>query len=286
MPASRLTVVTAALAMLPVPTASAENNPWALVTVPSPGPSAAIGAYSGGCLQGAATLPLRGKGFRVMHPERNRRFGHHVLIQFVTELARATAAAGAGPLAIGDLSMARGGPAPTGHASHQSGLDVDIAYGAATSRAPTASLVDAAHNVVNRRWNRQTLALLRRAANDPRVARIFVHPVIKQAACAATEKWPSEQRAWLRQLRPWWGHDDHFHVRLQCPLEDRNCVAQEALTGGDGCADLAWWMDPSRIVERAKQRADYQGRVDSLPALPEACAALLAPSSLADTKNP
>lgn len=263
-------------ATLPQPVASATINPWASIAAPSLGPSNSIGGYSAGCIGGAAVLPRRGRGFRVMHPDRQRRFGHRVLIQFLKDLGRHIAASGALPLAVGDLSMPRGGPTPSGHASHQSGLDVDIAYGGATTTNPTASLVDETRNAVNRRWNRRILGMLRRAASDPRVARVFVHPAIKLAACNATRGWRAEKRAWLRSLRPWWGHDGHFHVRLSCPAGNDECVSQPAIPDGDGCSELSWWLDPARAEERATQRGDYRGRVGSRPDLPKACDAVLA----------
>lgn len=255
--------------------ARAEDNPWAAVPSPSQGTSAAIGGYSAGCLRGAVSLPLRGNGFRVMRPERNRRFGHAILIQFIKDLARATVRNGGRSLAVGDLSLPRGGPAPNGHASHQSGLDVDIGYGPAGTKDAFAALVDPEQRTVNRRWGPRVLNLLRRAATDPRVARVFVHPVIKQAACTATQTWSEDKRTWLRRLRPWWGHDDHFHVRLECPADDVECIAQDAIPDNDGCAELAWWMDPARAEERARERANYQGRVGTRPELPASCAAVL-----------
>ena len=55
--------------------------------------------------------------------------------------------------------------------------------------------------------------MLEVAASDPVVDRIFVNPVIKRELC--THEPPGS--LWLRKLRPWWGHHDHFHVRLRCP---------------------------------------------------------------------
>lgn len=260
----------------PQPEAAPGPNPWALVTAPSDGASAAIGGYSAGCLRGGAVLPLRGRGFRVRNPNRHRHFGHRVLINFLEDFGRRSAAAKAATLSIGDLSMPRGGPTPNGHASHQSGLDVDIAYGSATAANPTASLVDDKRGAVNDRWNSRVLAMLRRAASDPRVSRIFVHPAIKVAACSVTSHLPAEQKTWLRTLRPWWGHDDHFHVRLACPAEDTECVAQPPLPDGDGCGELAWWLDPARAEERAKQKNEYKGRVAARPELPTSCDDVLA----------
>jgi penicillin-insensitive murein endopeptidase len=72
----------------------------------------------------------------------------------------------------------------------------------------------------------------------PEVDRIFVHPSIKQQLCKYQVK-----RDWLRKIRPWWKHDDHFHVRLKCPAQNIYCQDQEPLPAGDGCdASLAWWF--------------------------------------------
>ena len=63
-------------------------------------------------------------------------------------------------------------------------------------------------------------------------------------------------RGWLAKVRPWWGHDAHFHVRLACPAGEPLCRDQEPPPGGDGCgADLAWWLSdapgsPSRLGHR------------------------------------
>ena len=83
--------------------------------------------------------------------------------------------------------------------------------------------------------------MLQIAASDPRVARIFINPVIKRAMCAET--W--EDRDFLRRLRPWRGHDGHFHVRLNCPADSPDCQPQSPPPAGDGCgADLMAWFDP------------------------------------------
>src|SRR5262249_51802528 len=74
--------------------------------------------------------------------------------------------------------------------------------------------------------------------------------------------------SWLRKLRPWWGHDDHFHVRLRCPTGDAECQVQEPIPPGDGCgADLAWWF-----TEEARKP---QPRTSVKTPLPVACDAIL-----------
>lgn len=263
--------------------ASKRDTPWARVSGPAEGPARAIGGYSAGCVQGAAALPLDGPGFQVVRPSRKRHFGHPDLIDFVRGLGRKVREAELGVLMIGDLGQPRGGPAPSGHASHQSGLDVDIWYWA-PARAARKVLPVAErellreHAVVSaREWTRtrhftpRVARVLALAATDERVARIFVNPVIKRELCRDAQG----DRAWLRKLRPWWGHDAHFHVRLACPADSPGCEPQPALPPGDGCDEIADWMDEKKQAERARERAQYRERVRGMPALPAACAALL-----------
>ena len=55
-------------------------------------------------------------------------------------------------------------------------------------------------------------------------------------------------RDWLQKIRPLYGHNTHFHVRLRCPAGSRICQTQtptvrELSNGGDGCDDsLMWWV--------------------------------------------
>jgi penicillin-insensitive murein endopeptidase len=81
--------------------------------------------------------------------------------------------------------------------------------------------------------------LLQTAASSATVERIFVNPAIKKHLCSVAQG----DRHWLAKLRPWWGHDDHFHARLRCPAGDRMCIPQGPLPPGDGCGkSLDWWF--------------------------------------------
>src|SRR6266545_7963718 len=102
---------------------------WSDVVFPAPGLPRSVGAYTAGCVQGAVALPPAGPGFQTMRRYRRRFFGHPTLIRYLQELAEAVARQRLGILSIGDLGQARGGPTPSGHASHQNGLDVDIRFG-------------------------------------------------------------------------------------------------------------------------------------------------------------
>ncbi len=90
--------------------------------------------------------------------------------------------------------------------------------------------------------------LLETAARSPGVARIFVNPAIKRALCREA----GADRDWLRRIRPWWGHDDHFHLRLSCPPGEPECRDQPAPPAGDGCgAELDWWFTAGGAASKA-----------------------------------
>jgi penicillin-insensitive murein endopeptidase len=195
---------------------------------------------------------MDGPHWQVMRLSRNRNWGTPRLIDYIERFANDAATLDGWPgLLIGDMSQPRGGPMPTGHASHQIGLDVDIWFlpmptpaftPEEREKVPFVSLLMTGRLSVDPlRWSDQYPALLKRAASYPEVARIFVSPAIKKQLCETTVG----DRKWLSKLEPWWGHDDHFHVRLECPPGMATCVRQPPLGKSDGCgAELAWWFRP------------------------------------------
>ena len=218
---------------------------------PAPLTARSIGAYSRGCLAGAVALPVDGPAWQVMRLGRNRNWGHPALVAFLERFAAKARGIGWPGLLVGDMSQPRGGPMITGHASHQIGLDADIWFLPMPERTLSAderetisavSMVDMASRTIDAtKWTATRAELVRTAARDGEVARIFVHPAIKQALCT----WASGDRAWLAKVRPWYGHNYHFHVRLACPEGAEGCKDQDPVPAGDGCgADLAWWLGP------------------------------------------
>lgn len=228
---------------------------WARVTTPAQGHDSgeSIGKYNSGCIRGAVSLPLEGTGYQVMRLSRNRYYGHARLIRFIQQLGQLTNTQQLGTLLIGDLGQPRGGPTLSGHRSHQTGLDVDIWFflsDQANHRVLTAdereswsatSVVDEPSDNVNyAQWLPAHETILQTAAKLPEVDRIFVNPSIKKELCKHKA---DSSSTWLRKIRPWWKHDDHFHVRLKCPENNPHCEGQEPLPNGDGCDDsLAWWF--------------------------------------------
>ncbi len=236
----------------------ADANPWEEVEAPFDGSGQSIGSYANGCLSGGEGMPLKGEGYQVIRPSRNRYYGHPNMIVFLTKLAQKTKAFGLDDLMIADIAMPRGGNFTRGHSSHQTGLDADIWLSFAPEtltgdaiESPTAiSMVDLKNYSLRRdNWMKDHAILFQVAASEPEVARIFVHPVIKETLCGM--EW--EDRSWLRKVRPWWGHHYHMHVRLACPEGSVNCVSQKAPPPGDGCGAelISWRPKPEDKKEKA-----------------------------------
>lgn len=232
-----------------------------------------IGSAAAGCVVDAQPLSLGGTGYQVLRPSRNRYWGHPVTIGFVQSLAAAAQAEGGGGLLIADMARPKGGPMPSGHASHQNGLDVDIWLRRAEHPLTMAELESpkpiqmVQGSGVSDSWTSAQARLIELAARAPGVDRIFVNPAIKQTLCVAAT---GSDRGWLGKLRPWWGHDEHFHVRMSCPAESLDCEAQKPFPEGDGCGgELESWL-AKPTSPAPPDRPHVQTRQ-----LPEACVALL-----------
>lgn len=246
----------------------------------SPAP---FGGYAKGCLAGGAQLPETGPTWQAMRLSRNRNWGHPEMIAYLRTLsAKAARQQGWEGLYIGDISQPRGGPMLTGHRSHQIGLDADIWMLPPKRLDLTRDEREAISSIstrrargayVNSNWTRQHHEIVKAAASDPRTARIFIFPGAKVQMC----KDETGDRAWLRKVRPWWGHHYHFHVRLSCPADTRGCTNQAPPPPGDGCAAAEKWVEdilnpppPDPNAPPPKPRREL-----TLADLPQQCAAVL-----------
>jgi penicillin-insensitive murein endopeptidase len=252
---------------------------------PAPGPARAIGSYARGCLAGGEALPVTGKTWQHMRLSRNRNWGHPKLIKLVERLANESHEKdGWSGLLVGDLTQPMGGPMLSGHASHQIGLDVDIWLNPMPDRVLTkrerenisaVSMLDKARVAVDpAKWTEGHFKLLKRAASYKQVTRVFVHPAIKKALCDTAEK----DRGWLEKVRPYWGHHYHFHIRMRCPSNSKNCENQPAPPSGDGCGkELTQWLarvkPPTHPVPKKKKSAPKHNT--TLAKLPRECAKLV-----------
>ena len=230
----------------------------------------AIGYYARGCLAGAVQLPETGPSWQAMRLSRNRNWGHPALIDFIERLGRQAQEIGWAGLYVGDMSQPRGGPMTNAHQSHQIGLDVDIwmlppkrlnLSVEERERISSVAVRSRDQRSVTRAWTPRHMALLKAAAKDPAVDRIFVAAAVKIDMCNKAGK----DRKWLQKIRPLYGHEAHFHVRLKCPRGSPRCIRQtppvSKLSRGDGCDEsLMWWVTdylkpPKADPDRKKKKA-------------------------------
>ncbi len=239
----------------PVQAEKLANKLFGAMAAPSNQDSMPIGSYAKGCGAGLVELPETGPTWQAMRLSRNRNYGQPEMVQFLMDLSQTARDIGFGRgLYIGDISQPRGGPMTSGHASHQIGLDADIwmlpprrldLSAAEREEISSIPVRSADQRSVTENWTRTHRELLKQAALDPRVDRIFVAAAVKIEMCKTARR---SDKKWLQKIRPVAGHDTHFHVRLKCPRGARLCETQtptvaDLSKGGNGCDEtLMWWV--------------------------------------------
>ena len=251
-------------------------------TAAAPMEARSFGFYSRGCLAGAVALPVNGETWQVMRLSRNRMWGHPEMIRFLERFARRVPQVSNWPgILVGDISQPRGGPMLTGHASHQIGLDADIWLTPMPRKRldsddrENMSAINMARSdwrdVNPKNWTPAHNRLIKAAASEARVERIFVNPALKVALCREA----GSDKAWLNKVRPIWGHNYHFHIRLSCPAGMEGCQGQEPPNFGDGCgAELDGWVEkqyqaifnPPKPKPSPKPKPKPPMSLDALPA--------------------
>ena len=279
-------LIAAALLTLSPAHAQLAKTQFGAARAPSAQSPEPIGGYAAGCAAGNVALPETGDSWQAMRLSRNRNWGHPELVDLVQDVGRHMNRIGWAGIYVGDMSQPRGGPMLSGHRSHQIGLDADIWLYPATrmnlsrnerENISAVSMRRAEGAFVNSNWSRGQHELVKRAAQDPRTARIFIFPGAKVQMCADE----TGDRSWLRKVRPWYGHHYHIHVRISCPRGARNCEDQDAPPPGDGCAEAQQWVNnilnpppPDPNAPAATPRRELR-----LADLPQQCASVLAAPS-------
>jgi len=276
----------------PLPLLSNPNDPklgakelFGRKVLPAAMPTHVVGFYAKGCIAGAEALPINGENWQVMRLSRNRYWGHPNLIALLKRLAdKAHKDAGWPGILVGDMSQPRGGPMLTGHASHQVGLDADIWLTPMPDRRLSREEREDTSAVMMVRadrldvdpsvWTPNHLAVIRAAAQEPSVQRIFVNAAIKKALCREAKG----DRGWLHKVRPMYGHDYHFHIRIKCPPGAAGCESQPEPAASDGCkpADLAYWFKDSVLHPKPPKVPPKPKPPITLAQLPAACRQVLA----------
>ena len=150
---------------------------------------------------------------------------------------------------------------------------------ASTSAAPSASgsrrstSARADQRGLNANWTPSHAYILEAAARDPRVNRIFVTAPVKLAMCADAGRGDA---AWLRKIRPWWNHHDHFHVRLNCPRGARAAASTRTRSRPATAARTRSGGSPTRCCRPTRTRRSAKPTPPlRLADLPPQCAEVL-----------
>jgi penicillin-insensitive murein endopeptidase len=253
--------------------------------LPAAMPTRVVGFYAKGCIAGAEALPVDGDTWQVMRLSRNRYWAHPNLVALLERLSvKAHKDAGWPGILVGDMSQPRGGPMFTGHASHQVGLDADIWLTPMPKRQLSRNEREEMSAVMMVRgdrldidphaWTPTHLNVIRAAAQEPTVQRIFVNAAIKKALCREAKG----DRNWLSKVRPMYGHDYHFHIRIKCPPGSGNeCEGQTDPAESEGCkpADLAYWFKDSVLHPKPPKEPPKPKPPMTMAQLPAACKAVL-----------
>lgn len=213
----------------------------------------AIGFHSGGVLRTGDSLNGSGAGFRVRERD-NRNFGTDLTLKLLKGAAGAVEKnyPKRAPLVVCNISKKGGGElcgTSSCHASHQTGLDVDIAYpsrknntdmwplcgkGGCSSRSKISDDFD------EERFFHFVKSLV--GSGQKRVIAYFVDQQIKAHMCrwakARGEDLNNPSSPAFRALQAMKhadGHDNHVHVRFACP-GNRDCRdSTVSLARGTGC---------------------------------------------------
>jgi penicillin-insensitive murein endopeptidase len=172
-------------------------------------------------------------------------YGHPALVLMLGRTAKQVARGAPGSvMLVGDLSSEHGGKL-AGHASHQSGRDADIGFYATDTRGRAVVLDRFVAFAADGRakdgsgllfddW--RNWLLLEAWAQDRRagLSHIFVSTPLKNRLLAWARRRPAFQKridrvaALLKQPENSEPHDDHFHVRVSCPSNQKDICREES----------------------------------------------------------
>ena len=233
-----------------------------------------VGTTSTGELRAGATLPLDGAHHKVMEScrERDTNYGTEELVTLImhggAEVNRQIP--GSPPLVVCNMSREGGGDIAWSR-SHNSGRDADLAFFALLNGKPVEapSLLSFGSNLkagaytfdVPRNW-----ALARGLLTHPtvQVQWLFISTPLREALLeyARAQGEPEELLAKAEEVL--WQptdsspHNDHFHLRIYCPKQDRL----------DGCRDTGptrAWVDTYEAAVEARVRSLLKGLRDPDP---------------------
>jgi penicillin-insensitive murein DD-endopeptidase len=178
---------------------------------------------------------------------KGRSYGHPALVLMLQRSAKDVASASpASVMVVGDLSLENGGTI-SGHRSHQSGRDADVGFYLRDDKGRQVVLdrfvqIDRQGRVLgeknvyfddNRNW-----LLVRSWLRDKRagISHVFVASHVRARILEFARSSKARSRhydaaaALLHQPSNSASHDDHFHVRIDCPKKQSEICVREAVS--------------------------------------------------------
>lgn len=225
-----------------------------------------IGKYQKGCQTEAVSYAFGGNVKRIFD-DRDTAWGQKELIAVIEKVAKKVKEQSLGVLRLGNLSDKDGGNMHPHSVSHQLGLDADISF-IVDPKSPVKgafkSVLDSKKKKVNRKLlTKESLLVMKLFAQEANVERLLVHPLVKKEIC---ERLPKEK--WMGKIRPWWKHDDHFHLRISCPKGNTECVPQNPPPDHDDCDSEAyhWWFSQeAEDIRQGRQKKPARKTKKSTP---------------------
>ncbi len=246
------------------------------------GKSEAIGTHNNGCILYSAELNKNGEGYKLPRIERNHNYGHPEMIALLEDYSYRVKEMLGKDLLIADISKKNGGPIFMLHSSHQTGLDADIWFTLYDDKQNLSSqdmasikplnMADEKLKSVSSYWGSNQEDIIKLFAQSEKVDRIFVNYNIKNYYCSKFRN-----QDWQKKIRPWWGHNEHFHIRLKCPQGSEECISKGQEIKDDGCGnDLAWWFSDEAKQPKSKKEAEAKLTEEQiLERLPNRCKEIL-----------
>ena len=184
------------------------------------------------------------KYLRVRKKSRKIAYGHPALLLMLKNTAKEIAKVMPGSvLLVGDLSAKKGGPLK-GHASHQSGRDADVGFYVKKKglRVNSKSFRRFRSDGIAKDGSRYTFddrrnwLLVRFWLTDGRagISHVFVSRGLRKRLLAFANRVPTERKyakraaKFLKQPTDSGAHDDHFHVRISCPKNQKDICREHS----------------------------------------------------------
>ena len=207
----------------------------------------ALGFPDDGSLRNATSLLTRQKAlnkkafFEVVVPDREKHFATYDMADLITRTGDQLNKQFSKILYVSNLSAQNGGELSaivngklTKHASHQNGLDADLAYPTDIANLKFPLVVRMKpHEYFPKNFSiAKTYSLIKFlfTQKDIPVDRFFIDQKIKDELCTyavSTNEFSAENKAQSTELfeniQHVAGHGDHFHVRIKCSKSDPAC---------------------------------------------------------------